>query len=89
MATEALAQFTISEMQVNISGVTARLTADSAPLACHVSGWLGGTRSAFRMYQVRALVGEPIYIRLAYHRGRCAASTSRYRQIAQRTGCGL
>jgi len=39
--------FTISEMQVNISGVTARLTADSNPLGCHVSGWLGGVRSSF------------------------------------------
>ena len=38
---------TISEMQVNISGVTARLTADSTPFGCHVSGWLGGIRSAF------------------------------------------
>ena len=39
--------FTISEMQVNISGVTARLTADSNPLGCRVSGWLGGMRSSF------------------------------------------
>lgn len=38
--------FTISEMQVNISGVTARLTADSSPFGCHVSGWLGGMRSS-------------------------------------------
>lgn len=39
--------FTISEMQVTISGVTARLTADSSPSGCHVSGWLGGMRSSF------------------------------------------
>ena len=39
--------FTISELQVNISGVTARLTADSNPLGCHVSGWIGGMRSSF------------------------------------------
>ena len=39
--------FTILEMQVNISGVTARLIADSNPLGCHVSGWLGGMRSTF------------------------------------------
>ena len=39
--------FTIYEMQVNTSGVTARLTSDSTPLGCHVSGWLGGMRSSF------------------------------------------
>jgi hypothetical protein len=47
VATKALAHFTISERQVNISGVTACLPADSTPLGCHVSGWLGGMRSAF------------------------------------------
>ena len=39
--------FTLSEMQVNISGVTARLTADSGFSGCHISGWLGGMRSNF------------------------------------------
>ena len=39
--------FTIFEMQVNISGVTARLVADSSATGCHVSGRLGGMRSSF------------------------------------------
>ena len=39
--------FSIYEMQVNTSGVTARLSSVSTPLGCRVSGWLGGMRSSF------------------------------------------